>query len=253
MMLHSRYEWVRERLIFLYNIVQHRTYKIWIAPEKLMSLDELRGRPTYKQEGFANDEDFYTEKQMRPYRIPQMLNLLGNIQSIHDFGFERPTKSIVEIYESIIEYISLWCEIYKNAPEFKTPSFQELRELENFAYILFSEYKRIKPFVKREGNKLLYANDATLESKGLAGLHALFTRISMHGGQQEADISFYSYLDATMPQQAHHVSSAPMYLPQAFDPFSPVFSQSVQTPQHDSLFSPEQMHASNPNWIFKAG
>jgi len=39
-MPHSRYEFVRERLIFLYNILQNRTYRIWIAPEKLMTLDQ---------------------------------------------------------------------------------------------------------------------------------------------------------------------------------------------------------------------
>lgn len=251
-MLHSRYEWVRERLIELYNVVQHRSYNIWIAPEKLLSLEQLRSRPTYTQEGFANDSDFYSEKQMRSYRIPQMLNLLGNIQSVHDFGFDKPTKSIVEIYESIIEYISLWCEIYKNAQEFKTPPFQELRELENFAYILFSEYKRIKPFVKRESNKQMYASDATLESKGLAGLHALFTRVSMHGGKQEGEISFYSHLDEVMPQHAQNLAAAPMWLPKAFDPFTPTYSQPIQQAPQDSLFTPEQ-HASNPNWIFKVG
>lgn len=253
MMMHSRYEFVRNRLIELYNIVQHRTYKIWIAPEKLMSLDQLRSRPTYTQEGFANDGDFYSEKRMWTYRIPQMLNLLGNIQNVHDFDFDKPSKTIVEIYESIIEYVSLWCEIYKNAPEFKTPPYQELRRLENFAYILFSEYKRIKPFVKREGNKKLYQNDSTLESKGLAGLHALFTRISMHSGQGDGEISFYSHLDEIMPQHAQNVS-APMYLPPVFNPFVPNHTVTIQQ-QQDTLFSgvTAHQHAVDPNWIFKAG
>lgn len=249
-MQYSRYEFVRERLIFLYNIVQHRAYNVWIAPEKLMTLDQVRSRPVYSQEGFANDHDFYSEKQMRRYRIPQILDLMDNIQNVHDFGFEKPNKTIVEIYDSIIEYIQLWCEIIKNCPEFKAPPFKELRELENFAYILFGEYKRIKPFVKRENNRKQYEMDQQLEDSGLAGFRALFGMASMHSQAHKGELSFYSHLDELDPQHAQH--SAPMYMPSAFDPFTPVFTQPV-IQQSDTLFAHEKAHASDPNWIFKAG
>jgi hypothetical protein len=249
-MPHSRYEFVRERLIFLYNILQNRTYRIWIAPEKLMTLDQLRNRPTYTQEGFANDTNFYSEKQMRVYRIPQLLDLLGNIQDVYDFGFEKPSKSIVEIYDSIIEYIALWCEIIKNVPEFKSPSFTELRELENFAYLLFNEYKKIKPFVKREANNKQYELDSQLEDRGLAGFRALFGMTSMHARSRDEGISFYSHLDEIAPQHAVH--STQSYMPSPFDPFAPTYTQSPLQRQ-DTLFAHEMAHASDPNWIFKAG
>ena len=251
-MLDSRYNFIRERLIQLYDIVQHRTYRIWIAPEKLMSLDQLRSRPTYKQEGFVNDSDFYSEKQMRIYRIPQMLDLLVNIQSVHDFGFEKPTRSITEIYEAIMEYNCLWVEIFKNAPGFKTPPLAELRELENFAYILFSEYKRIKPFIKRESQKAQYEYDTVLQGKGLAGFGALFGSPSLLGKIEPSELSFYSHLDEIMPH--HHNQIAPpvhAYLPAPFSPFAPSFTPQVI--QHDSLFAVEQPHITNPNWIFKEG
>lgn len=251
MILHSRYEFIRDRLITLYDLVQHRTFRIWIAPEKLMSLDQLRSRPTYTQEGFANDTDFYTEKQMRLYRIPQILDLLGNIQTVHDFGFEKPSKTIVEIYEGLTEYIALWCELIKNT-DFKSPTFQELRELENFTYLLFSEYKRIKPFVKREADRKTYAHDEQLEGKGLAGFRALFGSSSLLGKGGTDEISFYSHLDEINPQYGP-AASAPLYNPTPFNPLTPTYALPAPVVPMDSLFTPEAAHASNPNWIFREG
>lgn len=249
----ERYGEVRERLIVLYDICFLRLYDVWIAPEKLLSLDQVRSRPTYHKEGFSNDEDFYTTQQKRRYKIPQIFDLLTNIESVHDFGFEKPGKTIVEIYDSIQEFIGLWCEIARNAPECKRPDFSELRKLENLAFILFNEYKKIKPFKKRELNKQRYSQDEELNGKGLAGFAALFSSNSAVNTHRIDDLSFFSHLDAFEP--ASGVIGAPMYNPQ---PFNYEMQQQMYNPHYiqqsqDSLFQVEQQHASNPNWIFTAG
>ncbi|MNG47141.1 hypothetical protein D3C79_50080 [compost metagenome] len=260
MMTYARYDFVRKRLISLYNIVQHRGYRVHIAPEKMMTLDQIRTRPTYTQEGFANDHDFYSEKGMRVMKIPQILMYMENFQSAEDIVFERYNKSVIEVYEGLTEYIALWCEIIKNAPDFKAPTFAELRELESLAYLLFNVYKRIKPFVKREKERKQYEQDTQLEGAGLAGFRALFGMSSMveqviHGSKD--GISFYSPLDELMGTSSHSYEgpAAPMYNPAPFNPELAVQQQQLLQPvvPFDTLFAQQPQMVANPDWIFREG
>lgn len=248
----ERYGEVRARLIELHDTCFLKLFDVWIAPEKLLSLDQIRSRPLYHKEGYANDEDYYTTRQKRRYKIPQIFDLLTNIESVHDFGFDKPTKTIVEVYDTIQEYIGLWCEIARNAPECKRPEFSELRKLENLAFILFTEYKRIKPFKTREINSKRLEQETELNGKGLAGFAALFLGDSAINRHRIGDLSFFSHLDAFEP--ASGVMGAPMYTPQ---PFNYEAQQQMFNPQPtqypDSLLQTEEQRAVNPNWIFTAG
>lgn len=266
-MTFARYDFIRNRLITLYNLVQHRGYRVHIAPEKMMTLDEIRTRPTYTQEGFANDTNYYSEMAMRVMRIPQILVYMENFTSPDDLHFERYNKSVVEIYEGLTEYIALWCEIIKNAPDFKAPTFTELRELESLAYLLFNVYKRIKPFVKRESERKRYQQDEQLEGAGLAGFRALFGMSSMTGGilnGTKDGISFYSPLDELMGVTSHvsndtvynNGPAAPMWNPAPFNPELHIQQATLQTQPvvpYDSLFSQEPQMTINPDWIFREG
>jgi len=248
----ERYGEVRARLIELYDICFLKLFDVWIAPEKLMSLDQIRSRPSYHKEGYSNDTDFYTTRQKRRYKIPQIFDLLTNIESVHDFNFEKPTKTIVEVYDAIQEFIGLWCEIARNAPECKRPEFSELRKLENLAFILFTEYKRIKPFKNRESNKKMLEQETELNGKGLAGFAALFLGDSVINTHRIGDLSFFSHLDAFEPPSG--TMGAPMYTPRAFnyeEQQQMFYPQAVQS--SDSVFQQEDAHATNPNWIFTAG
>lgn len=262
MMTFARYDFIRNRLMTLYNLVQHRGYRVYIAPEKMMTLDQIRTRPTYTQEGFANDTNYYSEKSMRVMRIPQIIAYMENFDSPDDIHFEKYNKSVVEIYEGLTEYVALWCEIIKNAPDFKAPTFTELRELESLAYLLFNTYKRIKPFVKREAERRQYAQDEQLEGKGLAGFRALFGMASMTNqvlnGTKDG-ISFFSPIDELMGISSHEANdtinqgpAAPMWNPAPFNPEQAVINTQPVIP-FDTLFAQEAQMQVNPDWIFKEG
>lgn len=195
MMLHSRYTAVRARILELHNTLEHRVFQVWVAPKTLMTTEQLRGRYEVKQEGYANDTNFYGDPQLRQMKIPQILAIMENMSpSMKDLGFQNANVAVTTIYESIQEYIGLWCELIRNAPEFGSPPRAELKALENLAYMVFPMYKRIKPFQRNAEQRELFKGDADLNSRGLAGLAALFSMQRM-GTEGSYEISFISHLD----------------------------------------------------------
>ena len=195
MITHSRYCYVRERIFELYNIIANRAYPVWIAPRNMMSLEQLRDRSEYTQDGFANDVDFYNTQQLRQMKIPQMVDLLEHITTPSDIGFSNANKVVVEIYESIQEYIRLWCEIITSNMGLSSPPRTELRALESLAYLIFPVYKSVKPFTINQNNREKFKNDTALEKRGLAGFGVLFAMGGMNGPTEPNEYSFVSYLD----------------------------------------------------------
>ena len=191
MMGHSRYSFLRNRAIKLYNILNNRQYQVWIAPKTMMDLDALRNRDVYTQEGFAPDPTYFDEYQVRKLRIPDMAEFLKNVTGPNELGFQNPNVAVIEIYESIQEYCALWCEILVDAPEFSGPPMAELRFIEHLAYYLFPMYKQIKPFKTNEALDYQLQTDEALNKRGLLGLGMLF-----QVGKQQEEISFISHLDA---------------------------------------------------------
>jgi hypothetical protein len=191
MMTESRYNALRLRVFKLFNILNNRQYEVWVTPATLMTLEQMRDREQYRQEGFANDNTYYSEFQVRRMKVPQIIDLLPNVTGPNDLGFRDANDTVVEIYESIQEYISLWCEMMTNAPEFPTPPTTELRYLETLAYHLFPMYKKIKPFKMTHDINKQMREDEALNRKGLMGLGMLFSY-----NKKLDDISFVSHLDA---------------------------------------------------------
>jgi hypothetical protein len=190
----TRYSFVRERIIELFNILNNRVYGIWISPESTMNLDEVRDRSQYQASEVIPDANYYTTPQLRRMRIPQILNYLSLMRSYRDLGFQDANGSVVEIYESIQEYVSLWCEVMREAPEIRNPPMGELRLLEGMAMFIFPYYKRIKPY-RRNLDSRRFREDGELEAKGLTGFAALFSFYSLGTEKGDAEISFISHLD----------------------------------------------------------
>ena len=190
----SRYNTIRERLIFLHNILQNRTYVVYATPKMLMSLDQLRDRTEYSQENVVGDSTYYDEYQERKLTIPKIIEILPNLISEKELGFRKPNTVVVEIYESIQEYLRLWVELNNAAPEFKLPPIDELRNLELMAYTIFNEYKRIKHHLNnRHRYEKQTDSDETMRAN-LLGLGRLLGMAAIGKGEGD-EISFISYLD----------------------------------------------------------
>lgn len=189
----SRYNYIRARLLTLFNVINNRIFPVYVTPLMMMSLDEMRDRPEYHQEGFVNDSDYYSTHQIRKLKVPAIIDILPNLASEKDLSFQNANQVIPEIYESIQEYIALWCEIRKNAPEFTTPSTEELRKLELLAYSLFSRYKKIKPYLDKQKHRQVVADNADAEKRNILSLMALFGMKAIGTGKD--DLSFVSHLD----------------------------------------------------------
>lgn len=191
----DRYDLVRDRLLYLFNILNNRTYGVWITPNNMMSIDEIRNREITVFEDSGVDEDFYSTTQLRQFKIRQLLPFLPNFNGHEEIGFNNPASTVVEIYESIQEYICLWTEVMRNAPEFSNPPISELRNLENLAYLIFPIYKQVKPMRDRLKNEEVAEADKLLNREGLAGLSVLFSSNSALGMVKQEELSFISYLD----------------------------------------------------------
>lgn len=236
----SRYVAIRERLIFLFNIINNREYKIWVAPKTLMSIEELRDRPYVTFQGSLGDPNYYNEPQLIKFTIPKLISIIPNAPSVDSFGFSNPNHTIIEIYESIQEYISLWCEIMVNTNEFKTPPRQELRQLETVAWFIYKLYAKIKPFKLNNDIRLEVETDMQLNQRGLAGLGVLFG-----SSARKDDLSFISHLDnMDTPSDFGSTLQMPEYLPPMPAPQPPPTIT-------NGLATIETTGLGNNDWIFK--
>lgn len=190
-MTHSRYNAIRIRLIYLFNIVNNREYPLWVAPKTLMSVAELRDRYTVNNEGSLADHNYFEEHQVRRMTVPAIIDILPNVTSSNDLGFSNGDVAVLEIFESIQEYISLWCELIRHAPEFGSPPISELRYLETMAWHIFPVYKELKPFKLNADIERQMAEDRLLNRRGLMTLGILFDY-----DQKSKDISFVSHIDS---------------------------------------------------------
>jgi len=242
-MLYPRYGAVRARLIELHSILNHRVYGVWVAPKSLMSMDDLRERYHNNQPGFANDHGYYEEPQLRQMKVPQILGFLGNLLGPQDLGFQKANDAVPSIYESIQEYLALWCEMIRTVPEFKAPPREELRQLEGLAYMLFPAYSKIKPFTVNQAIRDAGKDNKAQEGMGLASLGMLFTMTPMLNKGTGQDISFVSHLDELEGHENHqyqidHQAPAP-------GNFFPTLKVSS-----DSLSNLEPVGDTN-DWIFR--
>lgn len=234
----SRYNVIRERILFLFNILNNRLYTVCLTPTMLMSIDDLRDRPEYTQEDFLNDAGYYEEYQERTFTIPRIIDILPNMVSEKQLGFRNANVAITEIYESIQEYLQLWCELHNKASEFPLPPMDELRNLELLAYTLFADYKSIKGY---NDTKYLYRSVKDEEEANRRGLMGLMGLMGMNaiGKGDEDGISFISHLDGI--QQTNYGSST-LSLND-----NPIITKKAVV---DSLSAPESI-TNLGDWVFK--
>lgn len=236
MISHTRYNQIRERIFFLYNIINNRTYPVWVAPKSLMDLDQLRDRGDERKEGFANDAGYYDNPQLRKMTCPQMIDILPNLTGPKDLGFNNPNHVVIEIYESLQEYVALWCEMINNAPEFRTPPIGELRTLESLAWYLFGMYKQIKPFVIDNTIEKQMREDKALNRRGLMGMAMLFDY-----NKKKQELSFVSNLDGLQ-------GGNDFITPEAFLESSNTANSALIM---DSLSTLQTSDASTSEWLFR--
>jgi len=234
----SRYNFIRDRIFFLFNILNNRLYAVYVTPKMLMSIEELRDRPEYTQDGFVNDPNHYDEYQERLYKIPQIIDILPNLVSEKELGFRDPNNAIVEIYESIQEYLQLWCELFHKAPEFPLPPMDELRNLELMAYSVFGEYKRIKSYLNNAHVYRKVIDEKAANRANLLGLAQLFG-MAAAGSTTEDGISWFSHLDGIQQAEFGGTSFAD----------HPILTNKAVA---DSLATPDSVHNLG-EWVFKTG
>lgn len=152
----SRYNKLKDDLCDLYTKIAFGHHTCWIAPKSMMSTEELRDREEFSFEGTSNDLDYYDEPQKRILTVPMMMRYMVNFTDLTELRFANSNTTTVSIYEDIQKYLAGWCEMMREAPEIATPGLPELKQLENLAYLLFSDYQKIKPFVKEMEDKKTY-------------------------------------------------------------------------------------------------
>lgn len=192
----ERYEAIRIRLNELFVPLQGEAYPIFIKPSSLLTTDQLRNREVFTSEETGGDEGFFEEFQNRSLTIPMIIDVLPNLITARDIGFQNPNRDVVAIFENIQEYLSLWVEIILNEPVVTHPPFEELRSLEDLAYFIYSVYAQIKPFVTDQEHNAMFSTDAELNKQGLMGLGALMSMKSMGKQQARQEDGFVSHLDA---------------------------------------------------------
>lgn len=233
-LLPQRYTVIRNRLIELFNILEYRVYPFWIAPEFLMTTDQLRDRFQYVRADQASDPDHHSQPELRQMEVVRLFKYLENFRDHTNLGYGRPNVTVVEIYESIQEYLSLWCELIR-ANVWQHPPLSQLRNLESIAYLAFPHYKQIKPFKRDQELSERYKQDSLLNAGGLAGFAALFGMYRI-GNTREDEISFVSHLDSlNTTNDVMPASSGPSFISQ----LTPLDSLSRIEPS-----------GGDPNWVF---
>lgn len=247
-MINERYNTVRERLITLHRCLSHNVYEVWIAPKSMMSIDEVRNREVSVMEDTIPDVDFFNTPQLRQLKATHLLDYLENFTSTNEIGFQNSHRDVIPLYENIQEYISLWCEIILNAPEFGSPPKTELRKLENLAYILFPTYKEVKPYVQNQEHRDRGKLDKELGEQGLLGLGALFS-MNAFNTKGNNNISFISHLNDL---EATAVSPDTFEQPITInmDSYQSTFVEQPARPV-DSISSAPSQSTPLADWIFK--
>lgn len=194
-MLLGRYNYISRRLSELYNMIQHRQFTVWVLPTLFMDIDELRSRPTYYRDDHVGDHSFYETPQSRSMTVAQLVDLLPNMTKETDIGWLQANTVVPQLYEGIQEYIMLWCEIITQVPEVPHPSLEELKLLENFAFILFNPYSQIRPMLDELERQNMTSEHRKMENMGLASWMGLFKQEGMGFKRTAEGISFVSYID----------------------------------------------------------
>lgn len=190
----SRYQHIRERQLYLFNILNNQTFTVFVTPKMLMSLDELRHRDSFANEGVLGDPYYYDEYQERTMTIPMIIDILPNLVSEKELGFREPNTNITMIYESIQEYLQNWAELVAKETSFKIPPMAELRNLELLAYTIFEAYRGIKETANTQHFYQKQTDEETVKKANLASLSMLLG-MNILNHDRNGNVSWISHLD----------------------------------------------------------
>lgn len=201
----ERYMHVRSELMRLYTVLTEQTFTVIMPASHFLTLKQLE----YLEEnppltGFET-LDIPTE---RPFTIARILDAFKIMGGDVRIDFRYPRKDIPVIYESIQDYIRLWCEIKEAVGYLQTPPIEELEQIEQLARYVYTAYTH---YHYEKINKQFNVN-VTSE---MTLLDVIKGRM-MYGDVVDEGISHISYTDLYKSAQGF---TEPSSVPQGFGGF----------------------------------
>lgn len=236
----KRYNFIREEIFRLYNILNNRLYPVRVTPVMMMTVEELRNRETFTRDDAIGDPYVYEDYQEIQMECHRIVKILPNLVKERDLGFAKPNDHIVEIFESAQSYLRLWVELVTNATEFRPPPLDELRDIESLAYCLYPEYKKIKQYLLVRDSYLSKEEQAKEVEDGFMSLAALFG-MTPHDMAKKDNLDFISYLEGL------GIDTGRSTIVQ--EDFSALSALNSASTVNDGLFTPEAP-VDLPNWTF---
>lgn len=195
----NRFKYVRERLVALYKQMTEYTYSVIAPPESFLTFKELK---KVSENPPIRGMDILGRNIERHMTITKMAVAIAIKGDDCRLAFSRPSQDLIEIYEGIQEYISLWLEVKRNLGWLSAASLEELETLEAVAKYIFSPYTEYKA---RE-----QVNAFGKTSTGEFTLNDALLGVWIYGSAGAEDISFISHIaiyKEEMGLTTRHVSS----------------------------------------------
>lgn len=200
----ERYHSIRERLITLHSIITKRTYPVWVFPSHQMTLDQIRNRETYQSDNTIADSDYYNRPVSRQLKIPAIIELLKNVTDEQPLKLNQPNKNVIQVFEVIQEYNSLWYELYLTNSNYGSINPAEIEYLERLSFYLYEDYRKIRMYLDNQKHRDAAATNPTAASD-LSGLMGLLS-IDGRGNKKQAP-AFISYYDLLTTRVIPHIGS----------------------------------------------
>lgn len=229
---HLRYKAIRERLIILHRILTKRAYPVHVYPSHLMTTEQLRDRESYQLEDTIPDRDFYERPTPRSMKVVDIVEILQNVNAELPLAFSNPHKNIIEIYENIQEYGSLWVELKNQVSGYCVIDPEEIRKLEGLSFYLYDQYRQIKTYLMNRELRTTYGRykddpKTLLDYVGILGLP------SASHGKKSIVPDHVSYYDLLVAHYQPNVYQSP---------------EIYYQPSEDSLFKREQAQEKYGIW-----
>lgn len=186
----TRYRALREELIQLYNVLTYQYFYMFFPRSALLSLEELENTE-YRNTTGTYDRTALSRPELQKVTIETLIDVIPNVQDFKMIGYRNP-KDAITIYESVQRYLTLWCDVITELPEFAVPPIKKLYQLESVAEWAFTQYK-IEILMREEAEGKVGDIDSTFPLISLLG--GLTTSLNYKKG----DLSFVSHLDSRLP------------------------------------------------------
>lgn len=192
----ERHKSIRKRLSVLWVILTKRLYPVWVLPTHTMSTDEIRDREFKMHENTVPDHEFYERPIERRITIAALIDLMERVNDSSPVTINKAQKNVVEIYETIQEYNSLWYELMITHSGYSNLPMAEIKGLESVSAYLYNDYRKLKLYIINSEQRALGKKDKDLEIDGLAGMLSIMSMPGVRGGANRSPVpEFTSYYD----------------------------------------------------------